>query len=299
MRQGYRFIGWGLNPDTKKVAYQPGDSLIMNDAVATEKIAKLDNPETEDEPQSPDPAETPETPSAPQISDPQGTPTTPEPSGASTTPPASETLGTTDHSDAPRSSAVGTQIIDLRSGGIYRVSAAGISGQATVEYKAPYNKKAVTVNIPNSVVIGDVTYKVTSIAVNAFKNNKSLKKVKIGNNITTVGANAFSGCKKLNNITLGSSVTVIGTKAFYKCAALRRITVPKKVEKIGTKAFYGCTNLKSVTLKTTKLTTKSVGAKAFAKIHSKAVIKVPKKAFKSYKKLLMQKGVNSQSAIKK
>lgn len=197
------------------------------------------------------------------------------------------------------SPAIGTQLTDQKSGGVYSVSVAGMSGQAAVEYKAPYNKKIAVANVPDNVVINNVSYKVTSIAANAFKNSKTLRKVTIGRNIVTIGVAAFSGCKKLNSVTLGENVTSIGSKAFYKCAALKKLMVPENVKKIGAKAFYGCGKLKRITFKTTKLTAKKVGSKAFAKIYKKAVVKVPKKVFKSYKKMLRKKGISSGSVIKK
>ena len=66
----------------------------------------------------------------------------------------------------------------------------------TVEYKAPASKTKTSAAIPATVKVNGVSYKVTSIAKNAFKNNKKLKKVTIGANITSIGANAFSGRKE-------------------------------------------------------------------------------------------------------
>ena len=63
-------------------------------------------------------------------------------------------------------------------------------------------------------------------------------------------------------------------------------------------AFAGCKNLKSIIIRTPYLTKKSVGAKAFKGISSKAVIKVPKKQLKAYKKLLKTKGVAKSVKIK-
>ena len=74
----------------------------------------------------------------------------------------------------------------------------------TVEYKAPLNSKKATVTVPATVKVSGVTYKVTSIAKNAFKNNKKLKKVTIGANITTIVANAFDGCKNLKTVDIKS-----------------------------------------------------------------------------------------------
>ena len=52
---------------------------------------------------------------------------------------------------------------------------------------------------------GKITFRVTEISKNAFKNHVKLKKVTIGKNVSRVGANAFSGCKKLKNIKITST----------------------------------------------------------------------------------------------
>lgn len=72
-----------------------------------------------------------------------------------------------------------------------------------------------------------------------------------------------------------------------------------KVTGIASKAFRNCKKLKSITIKTTKLTAKSVGSKAFSGIAAKAVIKVPKSKVKAYKKILKNKGVGKKVTIKK
>ena len=68
---------------------------------------------------------------------------------------------------------------------------------------------------------------------------------------------------------------------------------------IGKQAFYGCKNLKSITIKSTNLTAKSVGAKAFTKAGSKnykkLVVKVPKNKKKVYVKIAEEKRIEFQS----
>ena len=97
-----------------------------------------------------------------------------------------------------------------------------------VEYKAPANKKAKTVTIPATVEIDGVTYKVTKIADNAFKGNKTVTKVTIGSNIKTIGKNAFSGATKLKKVTIGKNVTEIEANAFKGLTKATTIKVPKK-----------------------------------------------------------------------
>ena len=176
---------------------------------------------------------------------------------------------------APSAPAAGTTDTSDDGTATYKVTTSDLT-KGTVAYVAPTNKNATTVSIPAAVTIDGVTYRVTSIADNAFANNKKLKKVTIGSNITT-----------------------IGKKAFYKCTSFTKITIPSKVKKIGKQTFYGCKKLKTITIKTTKLTSKNVGSKAFKGIYSKATIKVPKSKLTSYKKILKAKGVSSKAKIKK
>ena len=173
----------------------------------------------------------------------------------------------------PQPPKKGAVVADDKGTGDYKVTDAA---KKAVTYQTPANKKLATISVPATVKIGGVTYKVTSIADSAFANNK-----------------------KITKVTIGSNVTTIGKKAFYKCTSLTKITIPSKVKKIGKQAFYGCKKLKTVTIKTTKLTGKNVGSKAFKGIHAKATIKVPKSKLKNYKKLLKAKGVSSIAKIKK
>ena len=103
---------------------------------------------------------------------------------------------------------------------------------------------------------------------------------------------------KLKTLKIGAAVTTIGDKAFYKCTALTKVTIPSKVSKIGKSAFYGCKKLKDITIKTTKLTSKKVGSKAFKGTPKKAKVKVPKKSLKAYKKFLVKKGISKNAKIK-
>ena len=69
--------------------------------------------------------------------------------------------------------------------------------------------------------------------------------------------------------------------------------------KIGAKAFYGCKKLKNLTIKSSKLSAKKIGSKAFSKTPKNVTIKVPKKKFKTYKSMLIKKGVNKKAKFKK
>lgn len=93
-------------------------------------------------------------------------------------------------------------------------------------------------------------------------------------------------------------VTTIGKKAFAGNKALKKVVIGKNIRTIGSKAFSNCKKLKNIKIKTTKLTKKSVGAKAFKGINKKVKINVPNKKAASYKKILLKKGVTRQAVIK-
>ncbi len=227
----------------------------------------------------------------------------------------------TEKTDALGVPSVGTIETDASGAGTYKIDVADINN-GTVTYMAPSDKTLSDVTIPDTVVIGGVTYRVTAIEKDAFKNNNNLKKVVIGKYIKTIGNNAFANCKKLKTVKFGANVTSIGDKAFYKCTALTKVSLPSKVKtigksafegckkitsvtigksvtKIGSKAFYGCSKIKTLTIKSTKLTTKKIGSKAFAKTPKRITVKIPNKKLKSYKTMLVKRGVNKKAKFKK
>lgn len=100
------------------------------------------------------------------------------------------------------------------------------SKNGTLEYIGTKSAKS-SIIIPNTVKINGITYKVTSIAKNAFKNNKKLKKVTIGSNIININTNAFSGCKNLKTIIIKSNnIKFVGKNAFKNIKANAKIKVP-------------------------------------------------------------------------
>ena len=124
--------------------------------------------------------------------------------------------------------SVGTKITDKKTGNIYKVTSSRSSSQ-TVAFIG--NKVKTSVTIPTTIKIKGATYKVTEISTNAFKNNRKLKKVVIGQNIVRIGKNAFYGCKKLTAITIKSSrltLKNIGKNAFKNTSPKATVKVPKK-----------------------------------------------------------------------
>ena len=234
---------------------------------------------------------------------------------------AAEDKKITDSQQVTKLPSAGTKLEDEKSGAVYEVTMAN-QAERTVTYLKPVDAEEKNITVPATMTMDGVTYKVTVVAENAFKNNKKIEKVTIEKNVTdieekafygcsnlknvslgsdvnVIGESAFSGCKNLNKVSLNKNLIVIDDKAFYRCTKLSGVTIPSKVKTIGEDAFYGCKNLKKITIKTTKLTNKNVGKKAFKGISSKAVIKVPKNKAAAYKKLLQSKGISPKVKIKK
>lgn len=80
----------------------------------------------------------------------------------------------------------GTSLLDQKTGAVYVITMEG----KEVSYKKQSTKKKKIV-IPDQVTINGYTYKVTSIADNAFKNNKNITTVIIGKNIKRIGKKLF------------------------------------------------------------------------------------------------------------
>ena len=128
--------------------------------------------------------------------------------------------------------------LEDNSGVTYTVTQTG--KKAEVEYSAPKENAKGTVKIPDKVTINGVSYKVTSVADNAFKNNDKIKKVVINKNITSIGKNAFSGCKNLKTITITSTKLTsksISKNAFKGISGKVVIKVPKGMKKKYKKLF--------------------------------------------------------------
>ena len=149
---------------------------------------------------------------------------------------------------APATSPAITAQPEVKKGDVVQAASAKYqvtnASKKTVAYKAPV-KKSATVSVPNKVTINGASYKVTSIAKNAFKGNKKLKKVTIGSNVTSVGANAFSGCKSLKTIVIKSTkLKTVGKNAVKGINKKAVITVPAKKLKVYKKLFKSSTGFK-------------------------------------------------------
>lgn len=127
------------------------------------------------------------------------------------------------------------------------------------------NPTPTAISIPSTVKRGTVTYAVTAIGENAFKENATIARVTIGNNAAftsiedgaflrcsalktidggatqTLGENAFAYCKNLSGADF-AALTLVGEQAFAYGTNLEYVDAPN-VAKINAMAFCYCTNL--------------------------------------------------------
>lgn len=123
--------------------------------------------------------------------------------------------------------------------------------------------------IPDTAMIKQTPYKITRIASGAFKYEKQLRQITLGQELREIYANAFEGCINLkgtlhfpNNLIhigedafAGTSIsnfdgceklTELADGVFADCWQLTTIAIPDNIQKIGFGAFAGCTNLTTI-----------------------------------------------------
>ena len=197
---------------------------------------------------------TPDIP-APAPGAPTPVPDMPTPAPGAPTPIPTAAPQETAQSSAKQSSVPKTEKKDSKltdeTGATYKVTGT-TDKKPTVTYISTKKTGKASITIPSSIEVNGVKYQVTSIADNAFRKNKKLKKITIGKEIVSIGKRAFEGCK----------------------------------------------NLKEIVIETEKLKAKTIGKKAFAKTSSEAVVNVPKKKAKEYKKLLRKRGLSKNAVFK-
>ncbi|MGM9713256.1 MAG: leucine-rich repeat protein [Prevotella sp.] len=139
------------------------------------------------------------------------------------------------------------------------------------EIKSINYEDETVISIPETVEIDGETYKVTSIASEAFKENGTIESVALPRSLREIGRAAFAGCKSLTEVSISkeekrckvASATCskirrasysaepggmrIGEEAFEGCLALRSVTIPGTTTEIGDNVFDGCKSLTDVT----------------------------------------------------
>lgn len=125
---------------------------------------------------------------------------------------------------------VGTILEDDEGQCVYKVTKPG----KCVAFRKVINKKITQIEIPDTVTIDGIKYKVTEISSNAFRGCKKLKKVVIGKNVSRIGKKAFFGCRNLKKIVVKTkklSIRNIGSKAFKGIHKKVIVQIPKGQQK--------------------------------------------------------------------
>ena len=153
-----------------------------------------------------------------------------------------------------------------------------------------------TLTIPSSVTISGKVYKVTAIQDKAFYQNEDIVSIAIGNNVIYIGKYAFYQCPNLETVKFGKRVSVISTCAFTQCSNLDNVTLPSSIRRIGAKAFYQYTSIKVLKINGSVL--EYVGKKGLA-VNKTVTLRLPKKVYTKYKKLIKVSGVYSKTKFVK
>ena len=106
--------------------------------------------------------------------------------------------------------------------------------------KNPCKRYVGHIEIPDTIKVSEVSYRVTTIGMSAFEECVALTSIVLPNSITSIKKRAFYSCQKLTSITIPDSVTSIGMYAFQNCYSLQEVTIPDSVMSIGERAFDYC-----------------------------------------------------------
>ncbi|BBF44860.1 L-fuconate dehydratase [Lachnospiraceae bacterium KM106-2] len=137
-----------------------------------------------------------------------------------------------------------------------------VVGNKVVSCTGTTNKSMKKIKIANNITYKGITYKVTSVGKNAFKGNSKVISVSIPNKVKTLNDFAFYGMKNLSKVTIGNGLTKIGKHVF--CHAKKNCVI---------------------VISSSKLKTVGSPQNHYA---VPMIIKVPKNKVKAYKKLFMK-----------
>ena len=164
-------------------------------------------------------------------------------------------------------------------------------------------------DIPSSIIVGGVKYRVTSIGAYAFDGRSDLTYLSIPYSIKSIGEFAFINCgsnitvniadpeswcqmqlgnehasplssagkllvydRETDRIDIPSTVTSIGAFTFYQCSCIKSVNIPSSVTSIGSSAFEDCDYLTSLSLNDGL---QSIGGSAFEGCRRLATLVIP------------------------
>ena len=115
-----------------------------------------------------------------------------------------------------------------------------------------YNGADTVITIPDKIPDNyyDTRYRglpVHYVHSTTFKDNTSVTKVVMGDEVKHIGYRAFSGCTALEEVEIGSGLRKIDSEAFYNCTALRKFTCTATGETIQVTKYPFDNNISNVT----------------------------------------------------
>ncbi len=141
----------------------------------------------------------------------------------------------------------------------YTVTSSLIDDNPCVAVSA-IDKTLTAVDIPANITAEGISYKVSRIDWNGFRECDKLASVHMPNTIEIIQGSAFRGCTSLINIEIPNSVREIYVQAFYDCTTLEEVTLPSSIHDIASETFANCNSLKTIFLPETVT---SIGDRAF------------------------------------
>ena len=158
------------------------------------------------------------------------------------------------------------------------------NGKVCVTYENnSLNSYSGKVTIPNTVTHDGVTYMVTAIGEDAFRDCENLTAVTIGDYVTTISQMAFMNCPNLTSIVLGDYVITVEDYAFNCCSNLVSVTLGKGLRSLGRDVFGYCHSLTDVTCKAATPPVMGVESTFDSNIYQSATLHVYPPVIDSYK----------------
>jgi len=87
---------------------------------------------------------------------------------------------------------------------------------------------------------------VLAIGERAFKGNRTIVSIKVGENVSTIANDAFYGCVALEKVQLPADLLSLGESAFQNCSALKSVNIPSGLDTVEQYTFAYCRNLTEV-----------------------------------------------------
>ena len=150
--------------------------------------------------------------------------------------------------------------------GLVNISASTFEGCANMQYFFNYNYiesigDRAFAGCSKLSWIANLLLGTPSIGTYVFENCKSLKSVRVPENIKTIPRGMFKGCSSLSSIALPQYLLSIDDYAFDGCSSLVDIKLPIYLNSLGYRALADCSKLTSLDLPSSL---QNIGSYAFA-----------------------------------